>query len=255
MYSPILLLCGDSGCGKDSAADLLVRDHNAVKIAQADPIKRIAKSLFGFSNEQLWGPSELRNAVDKRLESGFIFKDISDAKLDNLPFSDRLRDCINSWYATENYKPTPRFFLQAIGALGREHDLDIWADDAKMVADSVLSGYYDYSPEDGLTARQSYKSVSYAVISDGRYANEILKIRKSNGMAIKLVRNENSSSTATSGIANHSSEIDLGAIPRHFYTHILYNNSSLNELGQLLNDLLYANNLDQTILGTRYSGK
>ncbi len=62
----IVGLCGQAGAGKDTVADFLVLDHSFVKIALADPIKRAAQDWFGFSYEQLWGPSELRNAPDPR---------------------------------------------------------------------------------------------------------------------------------------------------------------------------------------------
>jgi hypothetical protein len=145
--------------------------------------------------------------------------------------------------------------LQLIGQLGRENDLDLWINEAVFTANLALTGYYGYSPQDGFFPLKSYKPVNYVVISDGRYANEILKVRNSGGMAVKLIRNDNSSSTSSSGIVGHSSEADLDCIPKHFYTHILYNNSTLDELKLLLSDFLYANNLNQTILGTRYSGK
>lgn len=54
-------LSGEAGVGKDTVADILVAEHGFCKIALADEIKRIAHRLYGFTREQLWGPSELRN--------------------------------------------------------------------------------------------------------------------------------------------------------------------------------------------------
>jgi len=62
----IIGLLGQAGSGKDTVADFLVRDHSFVKVALADPLKRICRDVFDFTDEQLWGPSEKRNAPDKR---------------------------------------------------------------------------------------------------------------------------------------------------------------------------------------------
>src|SRR6202044_3217734 len=62
----IIGISGYAGTGKDTVADFLVRDFNFVRVALADPIKRIAKELFDFSDETLWGSSEKRNELDKR---------------------------------------------------------------------------------------------------------------------------------------------------------------------------------------------
>jgi hypothetical protein len=62
----IIGLCGPAGSGKDTAADFLVKNHGFVKVAFADPLKRICKDVFAFTDGQLWGPSEKRNAPDKR---------------------------------------------------------------------------------------------------------------------------------------------------------------------------------------------
>lgn len=63
MGLPILLLCGNAGVGKDSVAEILRDRMGAVRVAQADTMKRLVKKLFGFSDEALWGPSAERERV------------------------------------------------------------------------------------------------------------------------------------------------------------------------------------------------
>lgn len=58
--------CGPAGSGKDTASDFLVREDGFVKVALADPLKRICRDVFAFSDEQLYGPSVRRNGPDKR---------------------------------------------------------------------------------------------------------------------------------------------------------------------------------------------
>lgn len=62
----IVGISGKAGAGKDTAAEVLIRTYGFQKCSLADPIKNIAKSIFDFSDEQLWGPSHKRNEVDVR---------------------------------------------------------------------------------------------------------------------------------------------------------------------------------------------
>jgi len=51
----IIGLSGKKRVGKDTIADHLVKRHGFIKYSFADPIKDIAKVLFSFSDEQLYG--------------------------------------------------------------------------------------------------------------------------------------------------------------------------------------------------------
>src|SRR5262249_21718742 len=62
----VIGICGRAGAGKDTAADVLVKEFGFVKVSLADPLKRICREVFAFTEEQLWGPSECRNEPDKR---------------------------------------------------------------------------------------------------------------------------------------------------------------------------------------------
>lgn len=66
MNTPIMLICGAAGSGKDTVAAMLAKYTNGVCIAQADPMKRFAATIFEFDEDQLWGPSESRNRDDVR---------------------------------------------------------------------------------------------------------------------------------------------------------------------------------------------
>jgi len=63
-----LLLCfsGWAGTGKDECTGHLVKKHKAVHTGLADPGKRHMLDAYGFSVEQLWGPSKFRNEGDPR---------------------------------------------------------------------------------------------------------------------------------------------------------------------------------------------
>src|SRR5690348_4750212 len=98
----IIGIVGKAGSGKDTAADILIKNHNFCKIAFADPLKRFCKELFDFSEDQLWGSSDKRSVPDERY----------------------LRQTDDG----EKYL-TPRFALQRIGTEGvRFAYKDAWVD-------------------------------------------------------------------------------------------------------------------------------
>ena len=68
---PIVCLVGKIGDGKSTAAQYLV-SHGYVEVALADPLKRFCAEVYGFTEEQLWGPSELRETPHSflRTEAG-----------------------------------------------------------------------------------------------------------------------------------------------------------------------------------------
>ncbi len=63
-----LMVCisGFSGAGKDECALQLVQNHRAVQTGLADPAKRHMADVYGFTEQQLFGPSKFRNAGDIR---------------------------------------------------------------------------------------------------------------------------------------------------------------------------------------------
>jgi hypothetical protein len=57
---------GFSGVGKDEFCRRLVKKHGATHTGLADPAKRHMADVYGFSRDQLFGPSASRNAGDPR---------------------------------------------------------------------------------------------------------------------------------------------------------------------------------------------
>lgn len=68
----IIGLLGHAGCGKDTVAQMIfgyvweASWLNAQHLALANPLKRFCEEVFGFSETQLYGPSEERNKPDLR---------------------------------------------------------------------------------------------------------------------------------------------------------------------------------------------
>jgi hypothetical protein len=62
----LIVLSGEAGAGKDSLAKLLVEEFGWTLYSLAGPLKRFAADMFGFTEQQLYGPSSFRNAPDPR---------------------------------------------------------------------------------------------------------------------------------------------------------------------------------------------
>jgi hypothetical protein len=57
---------GFSGTGKDAITNRLKSKHGAIQIGMTDPAKRHMAEIYGFTEEQLFGPSNKRNSGDLR---------------------------------------------------------------------------------------------------------------------------------------------------------------------------------------------
>jgi hypothetical protein len=196
----IIGIAGRAGAGKDTAASTLVTEFGFIKVSLADPLKRICKEVFAFTDEQLWGPSECRNAPDPRFRrrpSGY------DAK--GRPI-DRCACPEGSFRGPEDYRDhlpcpkmfagpeflTPRHALQSLGTeWGRSCYPDVWVDYVIKTARLVLephddgdaNGWYArYDARSGLCGREFPSNRARGVvIPDVRFPNEVAAIRAAGG--------------------------------------------------------------------------
>ena len=192
MNKMIIGLCGPAGSGKDTIADHLVSKYGFVKMANADLLKRVARDVFAFSDDQLWGPSERRNAPDKRYprEHGPFTKD---------------RKClccgvqaeVDTTAAYELFVPkaaphcflTPRFALQVFGTeAGRMCFESVWIGRLLGLAQELQAGGCHYSPQQGLFRGAPGMAETSVVIPDVRFRNEVDAIRAAGGKVVRVVR-------------------------------------------------------------------
>lgn len=213
----IVGLCGQAGSGKDAAADFLVKNHGLVKVAFADPLKRIVQDVFGFTDEQLWGPSARRNAPDRRWEHGpAAYREA--ALRDFALGAARARECGESWqedvatlthfesavrYAAEGWL-TPRHALQQLGSeWGRRCSPDTWVRYALNVHTRLQSGDVCYDARTGLRPISSVGDLVMpkvdVVISDVRFRNEVTLLQRAGGRVVRVVRKERPLPRAVSG--------------------------------------------------------
>jgi RNase P/RNase MRP subunit p29 len=178
----ILGVMGQARSGKDVFADFLVKKYGFVRIALADPIKRIAMELYGMTEDQLWGDSkELPDMRYPIPNKGFL---------------------------------TPRVACQVIGTeVVRNLYPDTWVDVFKKMADQVMTGKYHYSRTRGLVPLPWHvwsKKPQGVICSDARFKNEVKGLHEVGGKVIRLVRAGKDGSV---GIKGHASEEEQKTIP------------------------------------------
>jgi hypothetical protein len=216
-------LMANAGTGKDTAADHLVRKHGFVKMSLADEIKRTAKRWWDFSDEQLWGPSHMRNAPDKRYPRGTI----------TVPGHDGNGTPV---LEVETEYLSPRFALQVLGTEGgRTCYSNTWVDIIRRNAREVLSGRASYDTKDGLTYHLEPLPLAErpagVVIPDCRFRNEMEAVRDESGyrldidgptiegVMVRLVRPGIQKLTA--GVQGHASEAEQLSIPDREFDYVL----------------------------------
>jgi hypothetical protein len=242
----IVGILGHSGSGKDTMAKHLSETHRLIQVAFADPLKRFCQTVFEFSDEQLWGGSDSRNAPDERYMGslsaaqqaerrlweagpGFI-----DELLGHLPARARLhalRELWN-WFDGCVNQPdlSPRFALQTLGTeWGRDISPNIWVDYAfEKIIPAITSGDYTYTRERGLmklSPTQRYIWPVFGpprgvVLSDMRFPNEVA-IGREKGCFVVRLRRTGKDGKISGGVTGHRSEALQKEIPDNMLDAVL----------------------------------
>lgn len=187
------------GAGKDEVSQYL-KSKGFTSIALADPIKRFAMNTWGFSKEQLWGASNLRNLVDKR------------------------------------YNLSVRDVLQQIGTdIARKLDKDVWARYTINIAKKLNNNYFTrYKPEIGLyTSFPKFRKG--VIISDLRFCNEFDFIKSNGGTMLRVIRNIDK----VPEISDHESERDILSIPTNEFDIVIENNGTIEDLHKKINEVFF----------------
>ena len=246
-------ILGISKSGKDTAAQFLVTDFKLVGMAFADEMKRICKRLYGFTDEQLWGPSEMRNAPDTRYPREHTWKVIRDEWGDETGW-----ECACCGSERPVGKPpsiaqchlTPRYALQRLGGeWGRDCYTNTWVDitirDAgKLLNDPSEPAGWFYRPQLGLLSNHVYNKipefVGGVIITDVRHLNEIQAIQQAGGTVIRVIRQE---AGLKGAVGQHQSETEQLSIPDSAFDAVVKNNDTLEALQGKMHDVA------KTVLG------
>lgn len=169
----ILGIMGKISAGKDTTADILVRDHGFVKVALADELKRFLYTL-GFPYASLWGPSEERSKIIPKFGK---------------PSRDALVPLGTEW--------------------GRAFFLDLWVDRVFEIVRKVQEGY-SYFQVAGLAddVERQHPAGRSIVIPDCRFRNEFDAVKRIGGKMVRVVRpgtnaGTHASETEQDTIADH----------------------------------------------------
>lgn len=248
----IIGICGQLGSGKDTVADSFV-NNGYTKVSLADSIKRFARDLFDFSEQQLWGPSEYRNETDPRYYHRSV-------EWDNVLVRLHDTDTILEWLSTlcpqedeagivSLYKTlydwceklrkdypelSPRIALQTLGTeWGRDLiDKDIWIRYLYNTA-KTLTEFEDfgYSAQLGLyTSSIEEKETVGVVIPDVRFKNELSFLSNKDCPVIRVIRPETDAIADTVGVSGHASETEQKDITDDMFDVILMNTGTLEDL-------------------------
>jgi hypothetical protein len=260
----IIGLCGGAGTGKDAIADILVKNHGFVKVAFADPLKRICQDVYDFTDEQLWGPSAMRNAPDKRYLRGIrlgcgCLAEETQPCIDEpeafwvtrlVELCDREHRRGESWYRGHIIRPgsvehtrapeylTPRLALQRLGTEWGRHCYPLtWVNKALRIAERLKEGDCHYDARVGLRPISKIDAIGNdrwvtaktdVVISDVRFENEIHPTKAAKGRVVRVTR-DGAGLTAQAGA--HVSETEQKYIPQSLFDLMFGNDGdSLLEL-------------------------
>jgi len=227
----IIGISGPAGAGKDTAAELLVKNHGFGRIGLADGLKRICKDVFSFSDEQLWGPSSQRNAQDKRYPRNHSFRYGTCTCCGMVLYKEGVESSV--CYLT------PRYALQQLGTeWGRGCYDDLWIEEAIRTAQYIINdrsmvysafvGIHDLTgtcSASFMPWRSCYCAVKGVVFSDIRFRNEMEQVKKAGGKLIRLKRDSSLSGTASL----HQSEVEMKEIGDDEFDYVIQNNDTTLE--------------------------
>lgn len=262
--TPIVIVNGPAGSGKDTVAQMIVDKVGGQCIAQADPMKRLCWEVFGFSELQLWGASELRNAEDPRYTNDMAWGE-AEARLavagpgwlESIALSAYFQEDLMKWFENlesqmkmEKRVLTTRVALQTLGTeFGRQVSKNVWVNNATTTAKALLEGGNKYTRLQGLYPSFGDPGQKLVVITDGRFRNEILNVNLLNGRSIKISpptrRTSDAAAVESAGIKGHASESEQTSIPDFWY-NMVYINDKSHGLDKLRYDV--ENNVIPTLL-------
>ena len=216
----IIGLAGQAGSGKDTIASMVSSLVPKTKlIAQAEPLKELGETFMGFTKDQLYGPSHMRNATDMRFNDPKEWDLLSnDAKWDwlkkYLPHhwdENRLEKFLSKLRVSTldaQVGLSPRTFLQQLGTeFGRSISPTVWNDIAVRRAHQALSS-----------------EANLVIITDIRFRNEIMGVDNAGGQVI-LVKNPQTETLGGQN-ATHQSEAELANIPEFWFDMVFINDKT-----------------------------
>jgi len=266
MNLPIIMLAGQMGVGKDTIARILKDKFKFKLCAQADPIKKLGKRFFAFTEDELWGPSENRNKIVPL--AGLEWRaDQEYTQGGNIAPAQSLRAIApNSLSGYGTILPAAEALAVSIVELGKGGP-GIGLNQATMTCQRFYASLKAFAEEKGgLNARIVLQLLGTevgraldkmiwtratldkandmldtgapgVVVTDGRFRSEVLAARRA-GAKVVLIR---APGVAARGHGGHPSETEILTIQPQFFDLIIENNKEAGEavLAEYIDDAFY----------------
>lgn len=128
----VIGITGYARSGKDTLANILVSDHDFVKLSLAEPLKQVCKIIFSFTIEQLYG--NLKDTVDPRwgFSPRYAMQHLGTELVKNFFGEDiwvkNLKDRINTFIELgyTKFVISDVRFADEIRILQKSFDIEIW---------------------------------------------------------------------------------------------------------------------------------
>lgn len=262
----LLAISGYSGIGKDEFCKPFIEKYNAVQIGLADPAKRHMADVYGFTEEQLFGPSKFRNKGDIRypksgpqvspwvgtLPINLINPNLSDpigkkywtytGRTTDTSFNNRhphldLEDGFKQYFVEEgdpNYWLSPRETLQKYCELMNTLYGDTWI--RKAIENHLIyaTGQYSYTKMDGLSKLAPCDHWDgeniFTCSADIRHWHEIRALRLINQTNCVPILIRLKSKRIPNPPYDHRSETEQATIPDSEFDFVINNDGTIENL-------------------------
>lgn len=200
----LLLVLGKKGSGKDTFSDYIIEKHGFIKYSFADPLKKGLQHFFNLSDQQLYDP-KLKEVIDPR------------------------------------WGVSPRQLFQVIGTDFFQYSLKQFLPNIKTSSIDtrthwviLFKQWYEKLLEENKKEKEKENEKINVIIADGRFLHEIEEIRKMGGKIIKVIR-----PVLDNNKDIHKSEMEMDEIPNEYIDNIIYNNGSVDEFYNKINEIIH----------------
>lgn len=218
-------ILGFAQTGKDTVSDLLA-EEGFVRMAFADPLKRMVRELFDFTYEQMWGTLEEKEAPDLRYPREHTWGGTG-------TFS--CLCCGTKFFPVESRDQcylNGRYALKVMGTEGARHCYgDIWGERTIKDARAVLNGW-NYDKLTGITSLRLDEPRG-VIFTDCRFENEVRRIQDASGWVFRLKR-----PGYEKPMFDHPSETEQLRIPDSKLQGVIENDGTLEDLKRKVLELL-----------------
>jgi hypothetical protein len=229
---------GFSGVGKDEFTSVLNNEFGAIQTGLVDPAKRHMADVYGFTEQQLFGPSAYRNKGDIRYPKPAFYDDCLFQKPESTTYIKGLQLGEEVKEGDPAYWLSPREALQKYCELMNTLYGNTWVRKAFEVHEQIGTGLYNYSKMGGLEARSERREGEnvITVMADFRHKHEISAAKNLKNIKSVLVRIK--SKRVPNPPFNHRSETEQAEIPDTEFDYIINNDGSIQDLHNQARDLV-----------------